>query len=171
MNPKYMDKHEDFLNSSLLELIDKSLLILKFELHNSSDLFSPVSSNPHFFKILSIFPILHDLICNNRNIFAHVGILLLQRISFASSVIENEPLLFNDIIFLSFNVASESNNFPTPSLFNSEFSRLVSLNVPFSLIAKCRISKSIVPNFLISLTILQDLSFFALEEYMWIILN
>ena len=55
MNPKYMDKHEDFLNSSLLELIDKSLLILKFELHNSSDLFSPVSSNPHFFKILSIF--------------------------------------------------------------------------------------------------------------------
>ena len=50
-----MDKHEEFLHFSLIELIDKSLHILKFELHNSSDLFSPVSSNPHFFKILSIF--------------------------------------------------------------------------------------------------------------------
>ena len=50
-----MDKHEKFLHSSLLELIDKSLHILKFELHNSSNLFSSISSNPDFFKLLSIF--------------------------------------------------------------------------------------------------------------------
>ena len=64
------------------------------------------------------------------------------------------------INFLSFNDASVSNIFPTPCLFNSEFSKLFSLNVPFSLIARCSISKSIVPNFLIFL--------FQLEEYMWI---
>ena len=92
----------------------------------------------------------------------------LQRTSLANSVIENEPSLFNDSIFLSFNVARESKIFPTPNLFNFEFSRLFSLNVPFSFTAKCKISKSIVPNFLILLTVTQDLSFFALEEYMWI---
>lgn len=50
-----MNKHEDFLENSLLQFIDKLLHILKFELHNSSDLFSSISSNPDFFKLLSIF--------------------------------------------------------------------------------------------------------------------
>ena len=86
---------------------------------------------------------LHDLICKSRKIFTHIGMLLLHRISFAISVIENDPSLFSDTNFLSFNDASVSKIFPTPNLFNSEFSKLFSLNVPFSLTANSKISKSI----------------------------
>ena len=53
--PFFMDKHEEFLDKSLREFTKKLLHILKFELHNSSDFSNLISSNPHFFKLLSIF--------------------------------------------------------------------------------------------------------------------
>ena len=99
----------------------------------------------------------HDLICNNLKIFAHIGIFELHRISLAKSVIVKEPSSFIEINFLSFKDAKVSRIFPTPCRFSSEFSKCVSLNVPFSLIANCNTSKSIVPNFLINLHSLNNI--------------
>jgi F0F1-type ATP synthase delta subunit len=51
-----MNKHEEFINFSLGELISKSLSILEFEVINSKEIFNlGPDSNPHFFDLIKVF--------------------------------------------------------------------------------------------------------------------
>ena len=72
-----------------------------------------------------------------------------------ANIIFNEKTISNFV--RHFNDANTSKIFPTPYLFKSEFSKLFSLNVPFSLTAKNNTSKSIVPNFLITYFVLKNI--------------